>query len=345
VTPTVTIVFLVYNRGEELRTSLQQMLNASDYDRDRVDVIVVDNASDDGSASMVEREFPEVRLIRRSTNCGVSGWNDGFAKAEGDYILALDDDCYLPADGLRRAVEAAEAQRADLVSFAVRALDDEDYRFNERYKTGLLTYWGCAVLMRRSVAEALRGYDPEIFVWANELEFMMRFFDRGFRHLHMPEVDAVHMKATGKHWIEYFRMRAYRINARHFAYIAAKLMRPRDALGALVALLAIGLRDGIRHDHLAFKAVPESLKGFAHGLRHRSPVRAEVSRAYRMNFHSYASPWWVSRPAGELLKALPGELIRTRGARHGEMRTGGRLQQYYAKRARYYPTRAATLEL
>jgi GT2 family glycosyltransferase len=314
VTPTVTIVFLVYNRGAELHTSLEQMLGESDYPRDRFDVIVVDNASDDGSASMVEREFPEVRLIRRTTNCGVSGWNDGFAVATGDYILALDDDCYLPADGLRAAVEAAEERSADLVSFAVRAADDEDYRFNERYQTGLLTFWGCAVLTRRSVLEQLRGYDPEIFVWANELEFMMRFFDRGFRHLHLPEVEAVHMKETGKHWLEYFRMRAYRINARHFAYIAAKLMRPRDALGALVALVAIGVRDGVRHDPAAFKAVPETVKGFAHGLRHRSPVRPEVSRAYRMNFHSYASPWWVSRPAGELLKALPGELVRTRGA-------------------------------
>jgi GT2 family glycosyltransferase len=345
VRPTVTIVFLVYNRGEELRTSLDKMLHESDYDPDRVDVIVVDNASDDGSASMVEREFPQVRLIRRTTNCGVSGWNDGFAKAEGDYILALDDDCYLPPGGLRAAVEEAEERHADLVSFAVRAFDDEDYRFNERYRTGLLAYWGCAVLMRRSVVDALGGYDPEIFVWANELEFMMRFFDHGFRHLHLPEVEAVHMKETGRHWIEYFGMRAYRINARHFAYIAAKLMHPRDALGALVALLTIGLRDGIRHDSVAFKAVPESLKGFAHGLRHRSPVRAEVSRAYRMNFHSYASPWWVSRPAGELLKALPGELIRTRGAGRGELRPGGRLQQYYTARARYYPESAATLEL
>jgi GT2 family glycosyltransferase len=341
VQPTVTIVFLVYNRGEELRISLEQMLGGSDYDHDRVDVIVVDNASEDGSADMVQGKFPQVRLIRRETNCGVSGWNDGFADAKGDYVLALDDDCYLPPDGLRRAVEAAQEHDADLVSFAVRASDDPHYRFNERYRTGLLTYWGCAVLMRRSVLDALHGYDPEIFVWANELEFMMRFFDQGFRHLHLPEVEAVHMKETGRHWIEYFGMRSYRINARHFAYVAAKLMRTRDAFGALVALLAIGIRDALRHDPVAIKAVPESVKGFAHGLRHRAPVRPEVSHAYRTNFHSYASPWWVSRPPAELLRALPGELVRTRT--RGELRPGGRLQDYYARRARYYPKSAATL--
>jgi GT2 family glycosyltransferase len=344
VSPTVTIVFLVYNRGEELRTSLTQMLTASDYDPDRVDIIVVDNASEDDSAEIVANEFPQVRLIRREVNCGVSGWNDGFAEARGDYVLALDDDCYLPGDGLTRAVAAAREHDADLVSFGVRALDDPDYRFNERYRTGLLTYWGCAVLMRRAVLEELGGYDPEIFVWANELEFMLRFFDHGFRHLHLPEAEAVHMKATGGHWLAYFGMRSYRINARHFAYVAAKLMRRRDALGALVALLAIGVRDAIRHDPVAIKALPESVKGFVHGLRHRKPVRPEVSRAYRMNFHSYASPWWVSRPPAELIKGLPRELGRLRHRTDSEPRPGGRLQQYYAGRARYYPESTGTLQ-
>src|SRR3954469_26080815 len=135
--PTVTIVFLVYNRCEELRISLERMLGDNDFARDRVDVIVVDNASDDGASEMVRAEFPDVQLIRREVNSGVSGFNDGFAVARGDYVLALDDDCYLPPDGLSRAVEAAQEHDADLVSFAVRALDNPEYRFNERYRTGL----------------------------------------------------------------------------------------------------------------------------------------------------------------------------------------------------------------
>src|SRR4051812_31611094 len=168
VSPSVTIVFLVYNRCEELRTSLDAMLRESDYDPERVDVIVVDNASSDDSAAMVEREFPQVQLIRRTENCGVSGWNDGFAVATGDYVLALDDDCYLPPDGLRRAVDAALGNDADVVSFAVRAASPPDHYFNLSYRTGLLSFWGCAVLVRREVLEQVRGYDPEIFVWANE---------------------------------------------------------------------------------------------------------------------------------------------------------------------------------
>src|SRR4051795_11277719 len=206
------------------------MLDDSDYDRDQVDVVVVDNASEDGSGDMVAAEFPGVRLIRRATNNGVSGINEGFAAARGDYVLALDDDCYLPPDGLRRSVAAALEHDADLVSYKVISTVDPGRVFSEDYRTGLFMFWGCAVLMRRAVIDALGGYDPEIFVWANELEFMLRFFDHGFRHLHFPEVEAVHMKETGAHWSEYFTGRAYRINARHFAYVAGKLMRRRDAL-------------------------------------------------------------------------------------------------------------------
>jgi GT2 family glycosyltransferase len=345
VSPSVTIVFLVYNRCEELRTSLREMLFESDYDGE-IDVIVVDNASTDDSSAMVAKEFPQVRLIRRELNCGVSGWNDGFAEARGDWVLALDDDCYLPGDGLTRAVDAANERGADLVSFAVRASADPDYRFNERYRTGLLSYWGCAVLMKREVIDQLRGYDPEIFVWANELEFMVRFFDRGLRHLHLPEVEAVHMKTIGTHWTEYYASRSYRINARHFAYIAAKLMRPRDAAEALIALIVGNVRDAARVDRRALPAVWEGLKGFAHGLRHRDPVRnPQVSRTYRRNFQSYASPWWVSRPLSELIRAAPAELTRGalgRGANGS--RPPGRRELYFTERARYYPDAADTLE-
>jgi GT2 family glycosyltransferase len=323
--PTVTVVLLVFNRRDELRTTLRKMLLELDYDQELIDVVVVDNASTDGSGDMVASEFPHA--------------------ARGDWVVALDDDCYLPADGLKRALEAARQNDADLVSFAVRADDNPDYRFDQRYRTGLLSFWGCAVLMKREVLEALRGYDPEIFVWANELEFMLRFFDRGFRHLHLPEVVAVHMKATGRPWTDYIAMREYRLNTRHFAYIAAKLLKPRHALGTLVALLTGNLRDAWRVDPVALKAIPGALMGFLNGLRHRDPIASgEISEVYRRNFRSFASPWWLSRPLPEFLRSLPRELMRNGGRRSANgSYPPGRRELYFAQRDRYYPKTAQTL--
>ena len=291
-------------------------------------MIVVDNGSTDGSKEMVRAEFPQVRLIERAENVGVSGWNDGFAAVRGDYALVLDDDCYLPRDGLRRAVEAAQEHRADLVSFSVTD-ETADHRFNDDYNTGLLSFWGCAVLMRREVLEELGGYDPEIFVWANELEFMMRFFDRGFRHLHLPEVTAVHMKTpTPLHkWMAY----GYRINLKHFAYIAGKLLRPRDAVAVFAAIVATTVRDAYRDDRSAVKALPHVVRGFVLGLRRREPVRPEVSRMYRHNMHSFASPLAFSRKPAQLITRRP-------------VAAGG-IEAYIAERARFYPDEAATLEV
>ena len=176
--------------------------------------------------------------------------------------------------------------------------------------------------MRRRVLDALGGYDPEIFVWANEIEFMVRFYDRGFRHLYLPEITAVHMKAPQDR-AAYVASRGYVLNSRHFAYIAAKLLRPRDAAGALVALLALNVRDALRSDPGGWRGLPASLRGFASGLRHRHPVRPEVSRVYRRDFHTFASPFAISRPLPELLVAVPAEW----------------------QRERYYPSAASTLQL
>jgi GT2 family glycosyltransferase len=323
--PSVTIVFLAFNRREELRASLREMLSASDYGGE-VDVIVVDNASTDGSADMVRGEFPEVRVMSHDRNVGVSGWNIGLAAARGDYVLALDDDAYLPSDGLRQAVEAAEAHDADLVSFKVVSTRNPAFVFTEDYPTGLCSFWGCAVLMRREVIDELGGYDPEIFIWANELEFMMRFFDRGLRHLHLPEVAARHMKSLqgGKA----LGWKPYRIHAGRFAYIAAKRLRRREALGALMAVIAQKIRDGVRMHPWAVSAVPIVLREFVRGLRHRQPVaNPELSRFYRHNFVSFASPWWLSRTPLELLRRGP-----------------VRWQEYFRRRARFYPDRASTLD-
>jgi hypothetical protein len=224
---------------------------------------------------------------------------------------------------LKRAVQAAREHRADLVSFGVISAYDPSTRFDKKYPTGLLSFWGCAVLIRREVLDELHGYDPNIFVWANELEFMLRFFDIGFRHLHMPEVVAVHMKGEGNY------LAAYLLNARNFGYIAGKLLRGRDAWEVLVARLATHARDAVRVNPRFVRAIPRALAGFARGLRARSPVRKrEISRVYRRHFISFASPWWLSRPLIEFVRPR-GDRLRRR-------------TEFFDNR--YHPEGAATLD-
>lgn len=71
-----------------------------------MEVIVVDNASSDGSADMVAKDFPEVRLIRSAINTGYAGGNNiGYAAALGEYILLLGSDTEVLPGSLQTLVD------------------------------------------------------------------------------------------------------------------------------------------------------------------------------------------------------------------------------------------------
>lgn len=77
----------------------------------RHEVIVVDNASTDGSAEMIEREFPEVALIRNPVNRGFAGGNiPGMKRATGRYIVLLNSDAFLTAGALPNALAYMDFQ-------------------------------------------------------------------------------------------------------------------------------------------------------------------------------------------------------------------------------------------
>ena len=192
--PRVTVVILAYKRLERLRETLQRTLEDSGYPAQALEVIVVDNASENGTPEMVADEFPSAKVIVLPENVGASGWNAGLTAGTGRWTLMLDDDGHLAGDDLARAVAAAEEHRADLVTFRSRSGYDPDFYFDAEYPTGLLSFWGTAALLSRRAIEETGGFDPNIFLWANELELTMRVLDAGLRHLHVPDIAAVHMK-------------------------------------------------------------------------------------------------------------------------------------------------------
>jgi len=326
--PFVTVNILAYNRREALRTSLREILDL-DYPAQRLEVIVVDNASSDGTAEMLQRDFPSVRVVRMDDNVGVSGWNRGFALGRGDYFLVLDDDCYISGGDLSRAITAAQEDRADLVSFRVKSSEVDDYYFDEdEYRAGMLGFWGCSALISRDAVEALGGFDPRIFLWPHELEFTMRLLDRGFRHTFLPEVTSVHMKAPLE-----FSLDRYRTHFRNFAYTATKLMQWRDLVPALGHMCLDVLLGAARHGIGVLGALVDVLSGVRAGLAVRRPVRPIVSRAYRDNYLVFVNPVQFLRRPTERFKIGGGQ---PDSPRHFET--------WFGRRERFFPRERATIE-
>jgi len=105
--PKVSVVLPNFNHGKFIRNSISSILNQSVQP---FEIIVIDDASTDGSVPIVEKlieEFSSVRLIRNKKNKGViHGMNLGTMEAEGDIILYRAADDHLMPDSLSEAQEA-----------------------------------------------------------------------------------------------------------------------------------------------------------------------------------------------------------------------------------------------
>jgi GT2 family glycosyltransferase len=101
--PDASVVIVSFNTRDILRTCLASLKRATgDLD---IEVIVVDNASHDGSADMVAAEFPGVSLVRSAVNLGFAGGNNAaFGQAHGRHVILLNPDTVLGRDTLGRAI-------------------------------------------------------------------------------------------------------------------------------------------------------------------------------------------------------------------------------------------------
>ena len=104
--PLVSIVIPHWNHREVLADCLQS-LQKTEYDP--LEIIVVDNHSEDDSVAYVREHFPEVHLVENKENRGFAGGcNDGAARAQGEYILILNNDTTQEPDWITELVRFME---------------------------------------------------------------------------------------------------------------------------------------------------------------------------------------------------------------------------------------------
>lgn len=139
----VSVVIVSYNTKDKLRRCLQAL--GPDHE-----VIVVDNASHDGSPEMVVHEFPRVRLIANQTNVGFGPANNqGSEAATRPYTLFLNSDAYAEPDAVHRL--ALEMEKDGVVAAGGRLLNPDGSLQNSSANS--LTLW--AVLCEQLYLEKL----------------------------------------------------------------------------------------------------------------------------------------------------------------------------------------------
>jgi GT2 family glycosyltransferase len=213
----ISVIVVNYNGRDflgELLLSLERQSRRANQ------VIVVDNASTDGSASYVRQRFPWVTLIESPANTGFAGGNNiGFACADGDYVALLNSDTTLDPDWLaelervldaddrvgaavskiylgkdRAVIDCAGAQFNNLGFCWGRGSNQDDCgQFDEAGQVAAVT--ACAMMLRR---EALAGrplFDQQFYLYYEEFDLTIRLRGQGYTIVYVPSAVVYHHRS------------------------------------------------------------------------------------------------------------------------------------------------------
>jgi N-acetylglucosaminyl-diphospho-decaprenol L-rhamnosyltransferase len=261
----VTVSIVNHESREQVLAALEALAAAPPAAR--LEVIVVDNASGDGSVEAIRAAFGDVEVIARETRAGFgANHNLALARAQGRHVLFLNDDAQVrpgAVDALAAHLDAhpeAAVAAPTIVDEAGRRQDSlwptptpaMDVRTALRLGRGPTAAgggnigWamGCALMVRRDAALALGGFDEGYFMYSEEVDLCVRLAREGGAVHWVPEAEVVHagQGTTGdspERAVEMARSRR-RYQKRH--YSPAGRAAARLALAAQFALLALQAR-------------------------------------------------------------------------------------------------------
>jgi GT2 family glycosyltransferase len=275
--PDVSVVVLNYNTRDLLADCLDSIYDSADgLD---IELIVVDNASADGSADMVEKRYPQIYLIKNTVNAGFSGGiNLGIRTASADKVLVLNQDTLLKPGSLEHMVGFLDESRdvgivgPKLVSssgeyqqssnyFTIPSLRNAllilmrmvfshgrrlgalcaDPVFNKNGPVEVDWIHGACMLVRREVFDQVGLFDENFFVYMEDMELCYRSLQKGWKSFYLPEAEIVHL--TNKSGIqnigELYSYKRIRFYVWGIDYFLRKHLRPVYSYTTLM-LLAIG---------------------------------------------------------------------------------------------------------
>lgn len=224
----LSIVIVSFNTREVLKNCLSTLLNESgDF---TLEVFVVDNASHDGSAEIVARDFPQVRLLSARRNLGFAAANNlAFRAATGDYVILLNSDAFLCEGSLARAVHHMEREPNTALGGGRLIGEDGSWQPSARQFPGLLNdflslsglahrfrksrfcgradrTWadpmtdaavdwvpGAFAIIRTSVLKELSGFDESFFLYYEEVDLCRRIKASGYDVRYWSDVVVVHL--------------------------------------------------------------------------------------------------------------------------------------------------------
>ena len=289
---TVHVVIVNWNSGAQLRECLQSFAAVADDDV-AARVTVIDNASTDGSSEGLEASMP-LAVVRNADNRGFgAACNQGAAGSEADFLLFLNPDTGLMPGSFAEPVRYLRAHENETVGIGGIQLVDADGRVARNtaraptawsmvgnsvgfdrlaprlFPPHFVTEWahdqtrtvdqvmGAFFLVRRSLFEALGGFDERFFVYYEDLDFSVRARAQGWQSVYLSTAQAFH---RGQGTTEGATAR------RTFYFCRSRILYARKhfgALGALAVTLATLALEPLARLAAAPRSAGDTLRAFA----------------------------------------------------------------------------------
>ena len=240
----LSVIIVSYNVSHFLEQCLKSVVKASHSLN--VDIIVVDNCSEDDSVNMIRNRFPEVKLIVNSDNKGFSKANNqAIRQSDSDYILLLNPDTVLEESALKRTLGFMETH-PDAGGLGIKMIDGQG-SFLPESKRGLPTPWasfckmshlaqlfphsaffnryhaghlpendtnkievlaGAFMLLRRKVLDEIGLLDEDFFMYGEDIDLSFRITKAGYLNYYFPQAWMIHYKgeSTRKSSLNYVRL-------------------------------------------------------------------------------------------------------------------------------------------
>ncbi len=235
----LSIVIVNWNTRDMLRNCLESIpVHHGDY---RAEIIVVDNASEDGSGAMVTAEFPAVTLIQNTENLGFAkATNQGLRVGRGRYLLLLNSDTLVHGTVLADSVRYMD-ERADVGMMGCKVLNEDgstqmtcsrfpsfanlllqtlglnrirhprwlqryqmlDWDRNDERQVEVIS--GCYLLVRRETMERVGLLDESFFLYGEETDWCKRCAEDGWKLMFAPVGCITHLGSGSSRQLNYRR--------------------------------------------------------------------------------------------------------------------------------------------
>lgn len=239
----IETVIVTWNKKKYVLRLLEQLKNLN-YPSDKIEFIVVDNDSSDGTAAAVESSYPQVKLIKNPENRGgAGGFNTGMRwvlqnRPDCKYLWLLDNDVLVHKDALKKLVEVMEKNpRAGICGSKIMDIDRPwemievgafiDYHFGDVRRN--LPPWeklrdpdavfevdyvaACSLLARTRFVKEMGIWHEKFFIYWDDMEWGARFNATGYKVLASNASTVYHPSWGGRTadnsaiWRNYYRIR------------------------------------------------------------------------------------------------------------------------------------------